>query len=169
MRGCLQLSLHPNAWRMASTCDRGKHQLPGPVGISVKAFPPPTGTGWQSRTERAAGCCWGCRCQVSWPQQGSVASKRSPAGQRGFHTMQPPPAQQLTSWPKGTRCISAARAAPGEGAEPHRPSTGKVSTSQPWGFSLPSLVRKVPFQPLYSAMNRMAVIPTVGHDPRVQD
>lgn len=80
-----------------------------------------------------------------------------------------PPAQQLTPWPKGTRCISAARAAPGEGAEPHRPSTGKASTSQPWGFSLPSLVRKVPFQPLYSAMDRMAVIPTVGHDPQVQD
>lgn len=139
MRGCLQLSLHPNAWRMASTCDRGKHQLPGPVRISVKAFPPPTGTGWQSRTERAAGCCWGCRCQVSWPQQGSVASKRSPAGQRGFHAMQPPLLNNSLHGPKAPAASLPHVQPPARELSPTDPAQGKRlppslgdSASQAW-------------------------------------
>ena len=85
---------------------------------------------------------------------------------RGFHAMQP---TRSPTHPIAQRRLLhlCPTCSPREGAEPHGPSTGEASTSQPWRFSLPSLVRRVRFQPLYSAINRMAVIPTVGHDPRV--
>lgn len=124
MQGCLPLSLHPNAWRMASTCDRHKHQLPGPAWLSVKAFPPLTGTGWQSRTGGAEGCCWGCRRRwASQPRQGSVASERSPAGREDFTPCNPPPSP---THPITQRCPlhPCPTASPGKELSPTDPARG---------------------------------------------
>lgn len=141
---------------MASTCHRRKHQLPGTALLSLKAFPPPTGAGWQSRTEGAEGCCRGCRCRVSQAQQGLVTSKRLPAAQEDF-TLCNPPCSTTHPITQRRPLHPCPTATPGKRLSPTDPAQGK---------HLPPSLGDSAFQAWRESQAPLQYYEQDGHHPR---